>query len=685
MLAHRRFLASSLLVFAPFLSSQLTAQTAPSMSCGSCATLISEIQGNGGTSPLIPAGATESQEVVIEAVVTANTPERLNGFFLQEEVADEDGDPDTSEGLFIYGERSELKVGDKVRARGVIREFYGQTQMVLSEVAVCGVNALGEVKAATPSKGLVLQEMEKYEGMMVNFSGRNTLSVTRNYSFDYSSYRNNMEVSLGGPLFKPTQVHPPLSDAAIALAEANDKNRMTVITDGSQTNGQISYYPAFGPYIHYIRVGDFISDMTGVVAYRYGRYELLPTMTLDTYAFQHNFSPRVAFPSPHTHGTLRVASFNVLNYFNTLMPDHKDNPLGTNRGATTEREFQLQRDKIVEAITRIDADIIGLMEIENNGFGTGSAINDLLTTVNSRLPASEHYAAVRTYESGTVGTDAITVGLVYKPNRIVLQDSLQIIAMPVQQFTLTSTDDEEVSITKSMRPTLLQTFRDKFSGDAVTVAVSHFKSKGSMCYEDYMEYADPDGKIPLDGTRIKRGSKPTVPGYQDDLQGSCNEFRVAASKHLGDHLQRMNYLLTDNVLLIGDFNAYGQEDPVRLLTGGKSMKQPVTTSSNTTVNCRETTPQTLDKGFGMVNLATKEHGRKIYSYSYDGELGALDHALANKTLATKVINVQDWHINSVENTLFEYPDKYSGDLPKDLGPFSASDHDPILIDIDFYF
>lgn len=695
--AHRRFLTALLLAATPLLSSPLLAKEPdantsappetvapkPSMLCGSCATLISEVQGSGAASPLIPEGATESPEIVVEAVVTANVPGRLNGFFLQEEFADEDGDPDTSEGLFVYGERPELKTGDKVRARGVVREFYGQTQLVLKEVTVCGNNALGEVRATTPKKGFSLQDMEKYEGMLVNFSGPNALTVTRNYSFDYDTYRNNMEVSFGGPLFKPTQLFPPLSDKAIALAEANDKNRMTLITDGSQVNGQIDYYPAFGPYVHYIRTGDRISDLTGVVVYRYGRYELMPTTTLDTYAFHHEFAPRIAFPAPHEYGHVRVASFNVLNYFNEVLPDHKPNPTGQNRGATTLEDFQLQRTKIVEAITRIDPDIIGLMEVENNGFGPGSAIEDLVSTINSRLPEAEHYRAVSTYDSSVIGTDAITTGLLYKPSRVALSSSLQSIPMPVQEFTLTSTNDEEVKLIKSMRPSLLQTFKDKTSGELITVVVNHFKSKGSMCYEDYMEYADANGKIPLDGSRIKRGSKPTAPDYQDDLQGSCNEFRVAAAKHLGDTLQKITHLQTDYVLLIGDFNAYGMEDPVRLLTSGKNMKRPVQTSDKTTVNCREAAPEKVDKGYGLVNLATAEYGKKNYSFTFNGELGALDHAVSSKSLVSKIARLYEWHINSVENTLFEYSDKYSGSLPKDTGPFSASDHDPLMIDIDF--
>ena len=209
-------------------------------------------------------------------------------------------------------------------------------------------------------------------------------------------------------------------------------------------------------------------------------------------------------------------------------------------------------------------------------------------------------------------------------------------------------------------------------------------SKGSMCYEDYMEYADQSGKVPLDGTRIKKGSKPTAPNYQDDLQGSCNELRVAAAKQLGDHIKRSPF---EHILLIGDFNAYGEEDPIRLLTDGQTMQQPVVSSSHTIANCQGIPQQTLHDGYGLTNLAKQHLGKSTnkpisFSYSYDGELGALDHAIASKALAKHVTHVQEWHINSLENKLFEYSGKYSGDLPKDQGPFRSSDHDPLLIDID---
>ena len=61
------------------------------------------------------------------------------------------------------------------------------------------------------------------------------------------------------------------------------------------------------------------------------------------------------------------------------------------------------------------------------------------------------------------------------------------------------------------------------------------------------------------------------------------------------------------------------------------------------------------RGYGFVNLNTRFHGTDTYSYSYaEGELGNLDHALANLSLRAKVIGIEDWHINSAESNFFEY-------------------------------
>ena len=123
-------------------------------------------------------------------------------------------------------------------------------------------------------------------------------------------------------------------------------------------------------------------------------------------------------PRARRGGDLRVASFNVLNFFTTVVGGDA-NPTGSNRGALTVAEFELQRTKIVSAITRLNADVVGLMEIENNGYGDNSAIANLVTALNAAQPdEADHYRWIASPDGKPIGTDAITVGLIYRPAKV---------------------------------------------------------------------------------------------------------------------------------------------------------------------------------------------------------------------------------------------------------------------------
>lgn len=91
--------------------------------------------------------------------------------------------------------------------------------------------------------------------------------------------------------------------------------------------------------------------------------------------------------------------------------------------------------------------------------------------------------------------------------------------------------------------------------------------------------------------------------------------------------------------------------------------------------------QEVTRSYGLVDLNVKFNKEKAISYSYEAELGTLDYALANPALAGKVLGVADWHINSFESNLFEYGRSFTGDMIKSDNPFSASDHDPVIVDL----
>ncbi|MEV3825608.1 ExeM/NucH family extracellular endonuclease [Aeromonas caviae] len=623
------------------------------------------IQGPGTSSPLVPAGKFESKQAyATRGVVTQVVSGLYKGFFIQDELGD--GDPATSDGLFVYSTKANAAIvpGAEVCVSGKVKEYFNQTQINADELVV--TRPQGAIPAAVdllPVAGESLSQLlERHEGMQVRLVPGSSLVVTRNFSFDYDGKRNNLVLSYGAPLIKSTQKFAALSEEASQWALRNQQNQLVVETDAKAPDGVLPWYPGFNAEDGYLRIGDRLNGLEGALGYSYNLFRLVASNRIDASQIDHSGWDRVETPELAEAGDLRVASFNVLNFFTTVVGGDA-NPTGSNRGALTVAEFELQRTKIVSAITRLNADVVGLMEIENNGYGDNSAIANLVAALNAAQPdEADHYRWIASPDGKPIGTDAITVGLIYRPASVTPEGAASLIALPVQQAEAVDASGKPVTINQGMRESLVQRFSSPKGDAPLTLVVNHLKSKGSACFEDYPDYASAD---PLDG------------------QGHCNALRVSAAKVLGEHLKD----LAGDLLLIGDMNAYGMEDPIRVLTDYDPAAQArqIMSASFTTLAGQpfEESGSALGKGYGFVNLNTRFHGTDTYSYSYEGELGNLDHALANPSLAAKVIGIEDWHINSAESNFFEYGSKYSGQLAKSEGPFSASDHDPVLVAIQY--
>ena len=269
-----------------------------------------------------------------------------------------------------------------------------------------------------------------------------------------------------------------------------------------------------------LRGGDTIAGMTGVAFYSFGEYMIEPVSSPSA-IFTHS-NPRPAAPED-VGGTLKVASFNVLNYFNG---DGLGGGFPTSRGADTPAEFNRQRAKIITAVISLDADIIGLMEIENDGYGANSAIQDLVNGLNA-IAGAGTYAFVDP-GAAKIGDDEIAVGLLYKPAAVALAGSAAILDSGV---------DPNFIDTKN-RPALAQTFMEKSSGEKLTVVVNHLKSKGSDCDS----LGDPD---------------------TGDGQGNCNLTRTSAMTAETSWLAGDPTGSNDpDFLIIGDLNSYAMEDPI---------------------------------------------------------------------------------------------------------------------------
>ncbi|MBO0397164.1 ExeM/NucH family extracellular endonuclease [Aeromonas veronii] len=659
-------------------------------------TPIPTIQGTGSASALATQTVTDKNGNVtgkispgtfnVRGIVTTLGQSLTKGFYLTDPVGD--GNPATSDGIFVYlndkdfaTKYKDIKPGAELCLEAKVEEYYGGTQLKPTfesskarlQVTAQGLNVPTSVLQVNEGETLA-QALNRHEGMRVRLDSSSDLHLTRNYGFDYKVYRNNVELAHKTPLIKPTQLHVASSADAVALATKNGSNRLVVESDYKASDGVLPWFPSWDADQGYLRIGDQLNGLEGVIVYNKDAFRLVVPSDVTLTAGALLRSPeedRQDAPARLAGSDLRIGSFNVLNYFtshssiggalNILCKDQADadNAKGCNRGAKSQPEFEKQRTKIVNAITAMDADLLGLMEMENNGFEDNSALHNLVTRLNEQQKdASKHYAYVRLPVTALTdgqffGGDAIMVAMLYRPALLTPSGDASVIKLPEQRYTTGG-----VAKTAGQRDSLVQTFTLAKSKEPLTLVVNHLKSKGSGCYENG------DGK--------------TEPA---DLQGKCTEFRVSAAKVLGEAVSK----LPGQVLLVGDFNSYAKEDPIRVLTdyNPATSERKIVSASHTFIgdHSYEQLGREVTRSYGLIDLNVKFNKEKAISYSYEAELGTLDYALANPALATKVVAVADWHINSYESSLFEYVRGFTGDMIKSDNPFSASDHDPIIVDL----
>jgi predicted extracellular nuclease len=620
---------------------------------------IHDVQGNGAATP-IP-GAT----VTVEGVVTANFQgtNKLQGFFLQEEDADADADPATSEGIFVFCSSCPTAVaeGQRVKATGTVSEFNNMTEITASTngsvVITDAGNHLAEVTPAVitlPVVGDINSFYETREGMLVTFA--DTLTVSE--YFELARF-GQIELYQGVRPRQFTEDFPP--SVAGYAAHLDDLARRKVILD-DDNNAQEWYLTSSTPpgpadglqYIYhpranggfsvgtqgtdFFRGGDLVNGLTGVLHWSFPGFGADTWRIRPTQAHPVTFTvanPRPATP-PAVGGSIKAVGMNLLNYFTTIdtTSSNSTGPCGPSggqdcRGADSVAELNRQRERASIVVCSLNADIYAFMELENTT--PSNTITDLLGAINARCGGAHPYAFVNT--GGTLGTDAIRVQLIYRTGIVSPVGSPLVDLDPVHN-----------------RPPTAQTFdvvdaSNPAFGERFTVVANHFKSKG----------------CPGTGGDADAG----------DGQGCFNATRVAQANRL---LTWINGTVIPaagdpDILLLGDFNSYAHEDPVTALVAG-----------------------------GFTDLETMLHGTNAYSYLFSGELGHLDYAFASNSLVAKITGADAWHINADEVDVFDYNDEV-----KDTGestfeekpdgsalvpprvvfqpgtPYRASDHDPVLV------
>ncbi|MGR6808393.1 ExeM/NucH family extracellular endonuclease (plasmid) [Sphaerotilus natans] len=544
--------------------------------------------------------------------------------------------------MFVFNaDRDEVSVGQRVRVTGSVSEFQGQTQLSAQAgtLVACGSGTVAPTDLRLPFASA--DEAERLEGMLVRLP--QTLQVTEHYQL---ARFGQVLLSSAGRQIQPTQTHPP-GAAAQALLQAQQLDRLILDDARNAQNDDPILFARGGLPLsatNTLRGGDSISGVVGVMTWTWAgasasgnawRVRPIGALGGSLPAFQPT-NPRPTH-APSSQGTLRVASFNVLNFFDNVA-GCTGGVGGTSmacRGAGSDVsgaaaqaaqfaiEYPRQRAKTVAAIGRMHADVVGLIEIENDGHGPGSALRALVDALDAASAPGTWAALDVDARLGTpnrLGSDAIKVALIYRPARV----------KPVGRTAVLDSAEfvRGGDASARNRPALAQAF-EQADGARFVVAVNHLKSKGSAC-------DTPDA---------------------GDGQGECAQVRRRAAVAL------RQWLATDptttgeaDLLVIGDLNAYAREEAVTAFTAS-----------------------------GWTDLIARDEGAQASSYAFDGRWGYLDHALASASMAAQVVRAQHWAINADEPAALDYNINFkSAGLQASLyaaDAFRSSDHDPVLIDL----
>ncbi|MFQ3575880.1 MAG: ExeM/NucH family extracellular endonuclease, partial [Cytophagales bacterium] len=599
---------------------------------------IAAVQGTGASSPFV------GQTVTVLGTVTfvSKGQDSFNGFFIQTPYRQADSDTNTSEAIWVNLSNHDFRVGDYLEVTGTVTETFNLTQLT-------NITASLEPKTNTTTQFIILNDSlfslgfydvipnfisfpmneiarERREGMLVSFKEK--MTVTEN--FNLGRY-GEVSLSSQGRLYIPTMFIDPNDEdpngttftgssnkSAITAYEQLNTARTIILDDNSNKE-----LPSPIPYLSpegTLRLGSSIERLTGVMSYNFGSFRIFPTTTP-----QFNYNNRPEAPEKPANSNLRVCAYNVENLFNGVNGVFTS---ANSRGAQNDREYRRQVKKIALALKEIDADIVGLIELENDGFGSGSSLKDLLDSLNVLYGENIYDIAVTPSKlpnlaaNGRLGRDAIKNAYIYKPSTVSLVGYELI-------------DD---TITFDRIP-LTACFKHKSSLRYIFPNVNHFKSKGC-------------------------GGASGLEADQGDGQSCWNPRRLRMADTLVKYIEYMRCLPLeygngeDLELIMGDLNAYREEDPIDFL-----------------------------RSKGYVDLFADKD--TTYSFVFFGQAGSLDHALAKPKLAQQLVKASKWHINCDEPVTMNYGDNdRASNKPKPQllnmnTPFRSSDHDPIILDFKF--
>ncbi len=597
---------------------------------------IFQIQGAGNASPVANSNVT-----TINNVVTALAP---NGFFMQTPLDRDDANVLTSNGIFVFTSTAPtVAVGDRVNVSGTVVEFFDFTQISTATVTPTGTaplppavtldgkwpSPLRDAPACSLDPNIEFANFECIEGMRVSMPQGIVNGPNQRFATD--PFAEPQIVARSTRAFRePGILFPGLSGIAASIP-VFDNNPEIFELDPDK----------LGLPNRTLTGGSTVSA-EGVIGYDFGDFELWPTQLTVT----DNPMPR---PVPVAQpGNLTIASINVLRMYD---PNVANNTVTTCNSSATYPELTEAADyarriaklsSYIRTVLRAP-DVIAFQEVENVG---------VLETLAAKLlvddPALIYTAHLA--EGNDVG--GIDVGFLVRTGRV------------NAGFTLTQLGKAD-----------LFTFDDPDS-----------------CLHDRPPFV-------LDGV-FSQGNRPftvmvnhtrSLNGIGDCRTGStervCRKRLEQAVSIAGFVQAAQTANPTRPLVVIGDHNAFefsdGHVDTIGIIKGTALLAAAATPNSQLAPVSDVVQPD-------LVNVVDGLPAAERYSFLFDRNVQALDHALLNVPAASALIEASFARGNVDVPEVFERTaanaTTYGEDLfpsgfesPNEYRPTRISDHDGLWL------
>lgn len=416
---------------------------------------------------------------------------KINGFFLQDETGD--ANTNTSDAIFVYTTTDNVTIGNKIELIATVSEYSGRTQLTNPS----SINILATNKTLPITKVVfnpATFNWEQYEGMLLEFE--QTLFVNSSRNLDRYG-----ELELGNTR-KPSPTNVFLPGTADYQAQVNINRLSPIYLDDAIIN---TYYTpiVFGDENGTRRTGERIINLQAIADYNGSKYVIYPAQ-FPVYFFG---NPRPKKPSELGNYNLKICGFNLEYYLTSAN--------SSGMGPSTQIELENQHTKIVAALKAIDADVYGLVEIEQ-GQAALAKLANALTSATGKL-----YTYID--DGGNINGTYTKAGFLYKTDKVETYKDLR--------------NNNSPSPANRKKT---QAFTLKSNSERFIFSINHFKAK-SGC--STASGADED---------------------QGDGQSCYNATRTAEANSTISFINTNKaYYADEDAIVMGDLNAYAKEDPIQ--------------------------------------------------------------------------------------------------------------------------